>query len=121
MKIAVVDDTLANLLIVRKHVELLGHTAVTARDGSEALDVFEREKPDLILMDVQMPEMDGYEATRRIRETPALASQRIIAMTANAMAEDRRRCIDAGMDDFETKPIDPDHLFVTMAKWLSVR
>ena len=67
MKIVIVDDTLPNLLIMRKHVELLGHTAITAGDGAEALNLFEREKPDLILMDVLMPEMDGCEVARRIR------------------------------------------------------
>jgi two-component system sensor histidine kinase/response regulator len=62
--------------------------------------------------------MDGYEATRQIRATPALAGQCVIAMTANAMAEDRERCLESGMDDFVTKPIDADHLYQTLAKWL---
>lgn len=108
MKIAVVDDTLANLLIVRKHVELLGHTAVTARDGVEALEVFENEKPDLILMDVVMPEMDGYEAARRIRTaeggehwTP------IIFLTGMGSEEDLRCGIEAGGDDYLIKPVSP--------------
>jgi two-component system sensor histidine kinase/response regulator len=65
-----------------------------------------------------MPIMDGYEATREIRATPALAGQCIIAMTANAMAEDRQLCFNAGMDDFETKPVDPTHLYQTLSKWL---
>jgi CheY-like chemotaxis protein len=72
-------------------------------------------------MDVQMPEMDGYAATRVIRATPALTDTRVIAMTANAMAEDRRLCIEAGMNDFEPKPIDPDHMYMTLAKWLPTR
>jgi len=71
-----------------------------------------------VLMDVQMPVMDGYEATRRIRTMPGLANQPIIAMTANAMAEDERRCKEAGMNDFETKPIDQGHLYQTLIKWL---
>jgi CheY-like chemotaxis protein len=65
--------------------------------------------------------MDGYEATRLIRQSPALRGQRIIAMTANAMQEDRERCFAAGMDDFETKPIEPNRLFLTLAKWLPER
>jgi two-component system sensor histidine kinase/response regulator len=69
-------------------------------------------------MDVQMPVMDGYEATRQIRATPALAGQCVIAMTANVMAEDRMRCLKAGMDDFLTKPIYEAILYQTLAKWL---
>ena len=92
MKIAIVDDTLANLLIVRKHVELLGHTAVTARDGAEALDVFEKEKPDLILMDVVMPEMDGYDAARRIRAREGGSHWTPIIFLTGMGAEDDLKC-----------------------------
>ncbi len=108
MNIAVVDDTQVNLLIVRKHVELLGHTAVTARNGVEALDVYTRCKPDLILMDVTMPEMDGYEAARRIRAleggnqwTP------IIFLTGLGAEEDLKCGIEAGGDDYLVKPVSP--------------
>jgi two-component system sensor histidine kinase/response regulator len=73
---------------------------------------------DIILMDIQMPIMDGFEATRLIRENPALSKQCIIAMTANAMVEDRQRCLTAGMNDFITKPITPDMLYQTLAKWI---
>ncbi len=108
MKIAIVDDTLANLLIVRKHVELLGHTAVTARDGSEALEVFENERPDLILMDVVMPEMDGYEAARRIRALEGGAHWTPIIFLTGMGAEDDLKCgIEAGGDDYLIKPVSP--------------
>jgi CheY-like chemotaxis protein len=73
----------------------------------------------LILMDMQMPEMDGIEATRRIRQLPGRASTPILAMTANAFAEDRERCLAVGMKDFLTKPVDPDRLFVTLLHWLA--
>jgi diguanylate cyclase (GGDEF)-like protein len=108
MKIAVVDDTLANLLIVRKHVELLGHTAVTARDGAEALAVFESEKPDLILMDVVMPEVDGYEAARRIRAIEGSEHWTPIIFLTGMGAEDDLKCgIEAGGDDYLIKPVSP--------------
>ena len=108
MKIAVVDDTRVNLLIVRKHVELLGHTAVTARNGLEAIEVYERDKPDLILMDVTMPEMDGYEAARRIRALEAGANWTPIIFLTGLGAEDDLRCgIEAGGDDYLVKPVSP--------------
>ena len=72
----------------------------------------------LILMDMQMPKMDGLEATRRIRAQPDLQSLPIIAMTANAFAEDREQCFAAGMDDFITKPVKPEILFATVHRWL---
>jgi two-component system, sensor histidine kinase and response regulator len=72
-----------------------------------------------VLMDVQMPEMDGFTATRLIRQDPALGKLIVIAMTANATPEDRERCLAAGMDDFITKPVMPDRLYAVLAKWLS--
>ena len=114
------EDNEFNQIVIEDLLTGCGATVTLCANGREVLEALARASFDLILMDVQMPEMDGYEATRQIRAIPAWASQRVIAMTANAMDEDRQRCLDAGMDDFETKPIDPDHLFVTMAKWLSV-
>ena len=76
---------------------------------------------DLVLMDLQMPEMDGYEATRIIRADPRFQALPIIAMTAHAMVEERRRCLDAGMNDHIVKPIDPDALFHTLQHWLKPR
>ena len=101
------------------------HTVVLAGDGRQALQAFERESFDLILMDVQMPEMDGFEATAAIREREAVArianggSRRgripIIALTAHAMIGDRERCLSAGMDGFITKPIRVDELLQIIA------
>lgn len=119
-RILVAEDNEFNQIVIEDLLSGCGATVTLCANGREVLEALARAPFDMVLMDVQMPEMDGYEATRRIRATPAFATQRVVAMTANAMDEDRQQCIDAGMDDFETKPIDPDRLFVTMAKWLSV-
>ncbi len=100
--------------------ETLGFTVDIATNGAEALDMALQHSYDLILMDMQMPELDGLAATQAIREMPGCAAVPIIAMTANAFTEDRTRCLDAGMNDFITKPVDPDKLFVLMLQWLRV-
>jgi PAS domain S-box-containing protein len=117
-RILVAEDNEFNQDLIGELLEQCGVVARLCGNGQEVLDLLASERFDIVLMDVQMPVMDGFEATRRIRATPALANQCIIAMTANAMAEDKRRCLNAGMDDFETKPIDADHLYQTLVKWL---
>ncbi len=98
--------------------EVLGLQVDLAADGVEAVRLASRTDYDLILMDVQMPGMDGLAATRAIRALPAHRHTPILAMTANAFEEDRQACLEAGMDDFIAKPADPDVLFVTMLTWL---
>jgi signal transduction histidine kinase/CheY-like chemotaxis protein/HPt (histidine-containing phosphotransfer) domain-containing protein len=118
LRVLVVEDNDFNQDLIAELLEQCGVIVTLCGNGREALGQLTNEHFDIVLMDMQMPIMDGYEATRRIRATPALANQCIIAMTANAMAEDKRRCLEAGMDDFETKPIDADHLYQTLVKWL---
>ncbi|MCK9200886.1 MAG: response regulator [Gallionella sp.] len=106
------NQQLANILLVRAGMEV-----GIADDGIEALQALEREKFDAVLMDMQMPKMDGLEATRRIRENPALADLPIIAMTANAMIGDREVCLAAGMNDYLSKPLHYQTLYATLARW----
>jgi CheY-like chemotaxis protein len=105
-RILVAEDTPVNLILALKVLERLGYRADRASNGLEVLEAVRRAPYDLILMDCQMPEMDGYEATRRIRmrEKPG-EHIRIVAMTANAMKTDREACLAAGMDDYVSKPI----------------
>ncbi|MCP4271654.1 MAG: response regulator, partial [Gammaproteobacteria bacterium] len=90
-----------------------------ANNGQEALDVLSKEPVDGILMDCQMPVMDGYEATRRIREQEEFKGLPIIALTGNAMESERQKVLGIGMNDFITKPIQFDTLFATLTKWVS--
>ncbi|MEI7759372.1 MAG: ATP-binding protein [Thermoleophilia bacterium] len=116
--ILVVEDNLFNQDLARELLEQHGAIVAVANNGREALDHLHAHPCDIILMDVQMPVMDGYQATQQIRATPTLTHHTVIALSANAMADERQRCLDAGMDDTQTKPIDPDTLYLTLARWL---
>ena len=113
------DDWVNQEVILELLREVLGFHVDIAEDGEVALEKAEANDYALILMDMQMPEMDGVEATVCIRQLSGYVFVPIIAMTANAFAEDRAKCLDAGMNDFLTKPFDPDLLYVTLLKWLS--
>ena len=116
LNILVAEDNRVNQALARRLLEKQGHTVTIAADGREAVQAFEKSAFDLILMDVQMPEVDGYEATQEIRRREA-NNQRIpiIALTANAMSGDRDRCLSAGMDGFISKPIDLGELLEAMS------
>ena len=107
----IVDDNKVNRLLLSRNVEMQGHRAALAENGRIALEMLRRETFDLLLLDIEMPEMDGMEASRRINaQWPNDKRPRIVAMTANAMQGDREMCLAAGMDDYITKPIRVDQL-----------
>ena len=118
-RLLLAEDDPINQEVARELLhDLLGLTVDVAADGAEAVSLAEHNAYDLMLMDIQMPNLDGIAATRAIRQLPAHARTPILAMTANAFVEDRQRCLAAGMDDFIAKPVDPDALFVILARWL---
>jgi len=118
LDILLAEDNVVNQLVAVRLLEKCGHKTTVANHGGEALAALARKRFDLILMDVQMPEMDGFEATRQIRENEAGTGHRtpIVAMTAHAMAGDRDRCLAGGMDDYLTKPVQREELFRVL-KW----
>ncbi|RPI79109.1 MAG: response regulator [Desulfobacteraceae bacterium] len=118
IRVLLVEDNAINQKVA---IEVLNNVQVeveTAKNGLEAVEAVGRKKYDMVLMDIQMPEMDGYAATREIRKRPDLNKLPIIAMTAHAMKGDREKCLEAGMNDYVSKPIEVDQLLATMRKWL---
>lgn len=107
-KILIVEDDEKNLYLARFILEEEGYEVIEARDGLEALDKVSKETPDLILMDMQLPKLDGYEATRRIKADERLAKIPVIALTAYAMKGDREKTLEAGCSGYIEKPIDPE-------------
>lgn len=119
--ILLVEDNAINRHVISKMLEPTEAVIVMAEDGVKALDVLKDQSFDLILMDCQMPNMDGYECTRTIRVMEVKTGLRvpIVAITANAYEEDKQRCLIAGMDDFIAKPINSDDLYTVIGNILS--
>ena len=119
IRVLVVDDHEINQLVAYELLESAGFSVAVAGDGKTAIEKLTSggERFDVVLMDVQMPEMDGIEATRRIRQVPALKTLPIIAMTAHATLEEKHRCREAGMNDFISKPFDPRALALLISQW----
>ena len=109
-KILLVEDNEMNRDMLSRRLERKGFTLVMAVDGAEGVAKAQVEAPDLILMDMSLPVMDGWEATRQLKANPATKAIPIIALTAHAMAADEQRAREAGCDDFDTKPIELDRL-----------
>ncbi|NCC25420.1 MAG: PAS domain S-box protein [Deltaproteobacteria bacterium] len=118
-RVLVAEDNAINQQVAVGILRKLGLTADVAADGLEVLAALETAPYDLVLMDVHMPEMDGLEATRRIRAGRFGPGLPIVAMTAAAMDQDRQKCLEAGMDDFVTKPVDPEQLARVLSRWLT--
>lgn len=118
VRVLVVDDNQFNQQIASELLGAANVQVMTAWNGAEALSILNYEKFDCILMDVQMPVMDGIEATRKIRSRPEFTNLPVIAMTANVLSEDRLRCLAVGMNDFVAKPFYPEILYHTILRWL---
>jgi CheY-like chemotaxis protein len=122
LRILLVEDNPVNEVLATRVLERRGHEVTVARNGRAALEALEKQTPDLVLMDVQMPEMNGFEATAAIREGELKTGNHlpIIAMTAHAMSGDKERCLAAGMDGYVSKPIRADDLFSVVEQVLSI-
>ena len=106
MRLLYVEDNDDNIYMLKNRLTRAGFTVIIATDGAQGVAMAASEQPDLILMDLTLPNIDGEEATRRIKADPATRSIPVIALTANAMPEDREKALAAGCDDFDTKPVE---------------
>jgi two-component system sensor histidine kinase/response regulator len=122
-RVLLVEDNKVNQMVGQALLQGLGLTVEIAENGQQAVTMIEanRDHFDAVLMDLQMPVMDGYAATRALRELPGTAGLPIVAVTANALPSERERCLQAGMNDYVTKPIDPDLLRVVLERWVQPR
>ena len=117
-KILIVDDDPRNIFALKLTLKARGYKIVSSTTGKEAIQILEQDSEiGLVLMDMMMPEMDGYEAVKIIRQMPAVKDIPVIAVTAQAMEEDRQKCLDAGAQDYVKKPIDVDQLLIAIEKW----
>jgi CheY-like chemotaxis protein len=114
-----VEDNEMNRDMLSRRLERKGYDVVVAVDGQDGVDRAARELPDLVLMDMSLPVLDGWEATRRLKATPATGHIPIIALTAHAMAGDREHAMGAGCDDYDTKPIDLARLLTKIENLLA--
>jgi two-component system cell cycle response regulator DivK len=113
-----IEDNPDNRLLVRRVLEAEGYQVVEAEDGIRGLDHIQSEVPDLVIVDINLPEMDGYEVTMRLKQLPGMQTVPIIAMTANVMKGDRERTLAAGCDGYIPKPINIDTLPAEIARFL---
>jgi len=117
-KILLVEDNELNRDMLSRRLTRRGYTVVVAEDGERGLELIRAERPDLVLMDMSLPGIDGWEATRRLRADAEIADVRVIALTAHAMAGDRERALEAGCDDYDTKPVEMDRLLLKITTLL---
>lgn len=114
-----VEDNPENRLLVRRVLQAEGYTVVEAQTAACALEAIDSRRPDLILMDINMPDMDGYTLTSRLKATPELCAIPIVALTANVMKGDKERSLEAGCDGYIQKPIDVDSLPIQINRFLA--
>ena len=117
-RILVVEDQDDNMQILRDLLDSVGYEIIEARDGAEGVKVAKAERPDLILMDIQLPVLDGYEATRQIKADPELRTIPIIVVTSYALSGDEDKAREAGCDDYVPKPYSPRQLLAKIMKYL---
>ena len=117
-RILVIEDTEDNRQIIRDLLSSVGYELIEATDGAEGVALAQSQHPDLILMDIQLPEMDGYEATRRIRAIPELARVPIVAVTSYALSGDEAKTREAGCDGYVAKPFSPRELLAKVREFL---
>jgi CheY-like chemotaxis protein len=117
-KVLLVDDDIRNIFAMTSVLERHRMQVVAAENGKQALELVQKEQPDVVLMDIMLPEMDGYETTRAIRQIPKFRALPIIALTAKAMRGDREKCLEAGASDYIAKPVDTDQLLALLRTWL---
>lgn len=118
-RILLVEDNEMNRTMLARRLVRRGFDVIMATTGTEGLEKAREARPDLVLMDLSLPEMDGWEVMRRLRADTGSANLRIIALTAHAMADDRRKATEAGCDDFDTKPVDLERLIGKMTTLLA--
>lgn len=117
-KILLVEDNEMNRDVLSRLLQKRGFTVVLAEDGEAAVATALRELPDIILMDISLPVLDGYEATRLLRQAPSLREVPVIALTAHALSGDRQKALDAGCTDYETKPVEFARLLAKVEAYL---
>lgn len=118
-KILLVEDNEVNSFMMLRRLQMRGYQVVHAADGAQAIAIAQSEVPDLILMDMSLPVLDGWQATQQIKATPNTHTIPIIALTAHALAGDREKCLAAGCDEYETKPVNFNQLLEKMQFFLS--
>lgn len=121
MRILVAEDDVFNQKIINQVLKRYGASVILANNGLEALVALEQDEFDVVLMDLHMPSMNGYEATLAIRKQARYAELPVITLSASVTDEDKRRCLDTGMNDFIAKPINKVELLATLERWLKVR
>jgi CheY-like chemotaxis protein len=120
-KVLLVEDSKTSVFIMQKELDLLGYECVVAGDGKEAVKKAKDERPDLILMDMTLPKMDGLQATQEIRKIPDIQAVPLIALTARAMPGDREKCLEAGCDEYLVKPVSHRQLAPLVDKLIGIK